>query len=138
MNNYFTGIASLLDIYATQRTGADSKLTSWDDFSALQSDWEKISEDLKFSITAHTSEIASLLDQETIDNLRNELHNLEIMNDLLAELNIESNINKTNLSIYDIPLINLQPDIQSHNELLKKIDQKLINEQRNIKEKEIQ
>jgi len=114
MNNYFKGIASLLDIYATQKIELDIKHPSWDDFSALKSDWEKISEDLKISILKYTSDLDTI--NKTLSELVLKLKNMPIHNAQLVD--------------------SFHQNILSQKELLEKMNQKLGNEQPNVSEKE--
>lgn len=137
MNNYFKGIASLLDIYATQKTEPDLKHPSWDDFSALKSDWEKISDDLKISILKYTSEIASANDSLFVENMfktvEEYLNNLDTINKILSELEQKPK----NMPIHNTQSVNsFHRNITSQKEFLEKMNQSLGDNRPNVKAKE--
>lgn len=137
MNNYLKGLSSLLDIYATQRPALNIKSPSWDDVSALNSDWEKISKDLKISILKYILEIANFDDPVAVlesltKGFKEYLNNLEDMHKLLSHEKIKNIIGQ------DPQLLKkFEQNIKSQSELLEKVNQKLTNERRKIKEKKL-
>jgi len=140
MNKYLKGIGSLLDIYATQRPELNIEKPSWDDFSALQSDWEKVSDDFKHSVLKYIVEIAQLKNPEALDNLitglKEYLIKLDAVHKLLSELQTKPNQKiKDVLKQNNKLLTDFQRNMALQKELLEKIELKFKYERRTFKEK---
>lgn len=137
MNNYLKGMASLLDIYATQKEQFEIKTPSWNDYTAIKSDWEKISEDFKSSILEYASEIATPKDHSIIDELYKAiekfLKDFDSVNDLIAQIATESDgMGSDNSQLLD----NIHHNMLSQKDLLKKMNQRFYGERQNVREKE--
>lgn len=141
MNNYLKGAATSLDIFATQ--GSQPKTYSkYSDYEAFRSDWEKLSDDFKFSISEFLSEsihqnpeiIPRLYDhfKHVNDNLQHIFKKLSKIQSILIEKD-----ETLALNISEQLLANLNQDINLTEKIVKELNKKiqLINDRQNTREK---